>query len=482
MEPMSAEYPRIQMYISGEWIARGQQEITNPATGLSIGAAPIVEPEELQRAVDSAEKGLACWRNTDPMTRCKVLAKASELLRDRVERIAVAVTLEEGKPLAESRLEVLRAASILEWDAHEARRIYGRIIPAAPGMRHLVIPEPVGVVAAFSPWNAPIGSPVRKVAASIAAGCALVLKAAEEAPAGAMLLLEALLDAGLPPHVVNLVFGAPQRTAEFLVSHPSVRLLALTGSVQVGRELASLAGRYMKPCVMELGGHAPAVICEDVDPAAVARAAAKAKFRNAGQLCVAATRFLVHERIAKEFAEAFAAEANQIKVGDGMDPQTQMGPMANGRRVQTMERLIEDLVAGGARVLCGGARLEGQGFFFPPTVVTDVPSSARALSEEPFGPLALVQSFSNINQAIQLANSTSFGLAGYAFTDSASTINRLVSELQVGYVSVNHFTSSVAETPFGGVRDSGYGREGGLEGLQPYTTMKVASIADAAPR
>ncbi|MEO8751631.1 MAG: NAD-dependent succinate-semialdehyde dehydrogenase [Casimicrobiaceae bacterium] len=469
------------MLIGGSWLDAPGAPIVNPADDSVLGKVPHVTLEQLQDAVAAGEVGLKIWRKTAASKRADVLMKAADLLRQRVEPIATVVTLESGKPLTDAKLEVMRAASILEWDSQEARRLYGRIIPSEPGMRHLVFREPIGVVAAFSPWNAPIGSPVRKVAGALAAGCSIILKAAEETPGSAMLLAQALVDAGLPAGVLNLIFGNPVQVSEFLIPHPSIRLVALTGSVAVGKRLAAMAGAHMKPCIMELGGHSPVIVCEDVNPVAVAKAAVPAKFRNSGQLCVGVTRFYVHKTVYDEFAQTIASEASKLQVGPGLDPSTHMGPVANRRRVEAIERLIEDALACGARLLSGGSRIGQLGCFFQPTVMGDVPDHALAMHEEPFGPLVLLQRVSTLDEAIEKANSTMLGLNAYVFTNSVAAIDRCIAEIDAGYLSINHFGSSVAETPFGGVKDSGYGREGGVEGLEHYTVTRTVSMKSASP-
>jgi succinate-semialdehyde dehydrogenase/glutarate-semialdehyde dehydrogenase len=389
--------------------------------------------------------------------------------------MAVAMTLEQGKPLEQARLEILRGCDILEWDASEGLRTYGRVIPSEQGMRHLVLRQPIGPVAAFSPWNFPMSSPARKIGGALSAGCSIILKASEETPAGAMQLVRAFHDAGLPAGVLNLVFGNPAEISEHLIPQPSIRLITFTGSIPVGKRLTEMAGRHMKPVIMELGGHGPVIVCDDADPVATATACAVGKSRNAGQVCVAPTRFYVHESICKRFEEAFVERAAKIKVGDGLDPSTQMGPLANPRRLEAMETLMADAKARGARVVAGGSRIGNQGYFFPLTVLADVPEDARAMREEPFGPLALINPVRSLDEAIEKSNALPYGLAAYAFTKSSENADRLADSIEVGNLSINHLVSSVAETPFGGVKDSGYGREGGIEGLQCYTVTKNVS-------
>lgn len=471
-----SNYLEIALYIDGQWRKTADTSaVVNPADETVIGQVPRATTEDLESAVEAARRGFRVWRATAPEKRARIMIRASALLRERIEQIATVMTLEQGKPLEQSRSEVRRACDIIEWDANEGRRVYGRQIPAGPGMLHLALREPMGVVAAFSPWNFPISSPARKVGGALASGCSIILKAAEETPASAMLLVQAFEDAGLPPGVLNLVFGVPNEISSFLIAHQDVRLVTFTGSVPVGKSLASLAGRYMKPVIMELGGHCPVFVCEDVDVEEVARQAAESKSRNAGQVCVAPTRFFVHESIHDRFVEALARHMSSMRIGDGLDPEVELGPLANSRRLVAMEELVEDAVANGGRVVAGGSRCGGPGYFYPMTVLSDLPDTARCMIEEPFGPLALVCRFSSLEDAIHRANSLPFGLAAYGFTNNADHVSTMVSNVECGNLSINHFVASVAETPFGGVKDSGHGREGGIEGLQCYTTVKNVS-------
>jgi len=469
-------YPEVKLYIGGKWRSTAQSlPVLNPADNAEIGRVARASIADLKDAVVSAQEGYKIWRDTAPGVRAQTILKACALLRERADEIATIMTLEQGKPLAQSRLEVLRACDIMEWDANEGRRVYGRQIPSARGMMHLALREPIGVVAAFSPWNFPISSPARKVGGALASGCALILKAAEETPASAMLLVQAFEDAGLPAGVLNLVFGVPAEVSEYLIRDPAVRLVTFTGSVPVGKHLASLAGQHMKPAIMELGGHGPVIMCEDVDVERVARLSADIKSRNAGQVCVAPTRFFVHESIHDRFVDAFANHVESLRIGNGLDPDVNLGPLANERRLHAIESLVEDARTRGARVVTGGERYGAIGNFYPITLLTELPEDARCMIEEPFGPLALVCRYRTLGEAIQRANSLPFGLAAYAFTNNSAYVARLVSELECGNLSINHYTASVAETPFGGVKDSGYGREGGTEGLQCYTTVKNVS-------
>lgn len=468
-------YPKLELMIGGEWRVRDGHSVINPADEAIIGTVPHATRTDLDDALDAAARGQRVWSRMSPAKRAEIIIKAAGLMRSRVEEMAVAMTLEQGKPIAQSRLEVLRACDIIEWDANEGRRVYGRVIPSEPGMRHTVLRQPVGVVAAFSPWNFPVSSPARKVGGALAAGCAVILKGSEETPAGAMQLVRAFVDAGVPAGVLNLVFGEPAEISSHLIPNPIVRMVTFTGSIPVGKKLAAMAGEHMKPVIMELGGHAPVIVCNDIDPITVAAASVTGKSRNAGQVCVSPTRFFVADEVYDKFSTAFGAKAAAIKLGNGLDEATQMGPLANPRRVEAMEMLVADAVAKGARVLSGGTRSTNRGYYYPLTVLADVPDDARAMREEPFGPLAVVSRVKSLSEAIEKANGLPFGLAGYAFTNSANNAERLSAEVEVGNLSINHFTASIAETPFGGVKDSGYGREGGTEGLACYTVVKNVS-------
>jgi succinate-semialdehyde dehydrogenase / glutarate-semialdehyde dehydrogenase len=474
-ENIMTSYPAIELYIDGRWKQADGQPVLNPADEAVLGTVPTATMADLDDAIAAAERGFGVWRKTSPAKRTQIILKAASLIRERVNEMAVAMTLEQGKPIDQARLEILRGCDIIEWDAAEGLRIYGRVIPSEDGMRHTVLRQPIGPVAAFSPWNFPMSSPARKVAGALSSGCSIILKASEETPAGAVQLVRAFHDAGLPPGVLNLVFGNPAEISNHLIPQPAIRLITFTGSIPVGKTLAEMAGRHMKPAIMELGGHAPVIICGDADPAATATASVTGKSRNAGQVCVAPTRFFVEESIYQQFAYSFGEKAAQLKVGNGLDPSTQLGPLANSRRIDTMESLVADATAKGARVLAGGQRIGNRGYFFPLTVLADVPDDARAMRDEPFGPLALVNPVRNLDEAIEKANALPYGLAGYAFTRSAHNADRLANEVEVGNLSINHFVASVAETPFGGVKDSGYGREGGTEGLQCYTVAKNVS-------
>ncbi len=468
-------YPDLQLLIDGQWKTAPGQPVINPADESVLGTVPHATRADLDAALAAAERGFKVWRNTSPQKRAEIILAAVRLMRQRVDEMGIAMTLEQGKPIKQARLEILRGCDIIEWDATEGRRTYGRIIPSEPGMRHTVLRQPIGVVAGFSPWNFPMSSPARKVGGALSAGCSIILKASEETPAGAVQLARAFQEAGLPPGVLNLVFGVPSEVSNHLIPQPSVRLVTFTGSIPVGKHLAEMAGRHMKPAIMELGGHAPVIVCDDVDPVKTAATSVTGKTRNMGQVCVSPTRFFVQEGIYERFANAFAEKAKTLKIGNGLDPENDMGPLANHRRIEAMEMFVADAKQKGARVLSGGSRIGNRGSYYPLTVLADVPDEARCMQEEPFGPLALVNPVKILDEAIEKANALPYGLAAYAFTRSSHNAERLADGVEVGNLSINHFVASLAETPFGGVKDSGYGREGGTEGLACYTVTKNVS-------
>jgi succinate-semialdehyde dehydrogenase/glutarate-semialdehyde dehydrogenase len=475
---MSVVYPEIQQFIGGKWGAgTGDSfcQVFNPAEGKVIAKYAAAGKADLDRALSAATEGLALWRNYVPAKRTDILLRGAQLLRERAEEIAPLVTMEEGQPPADARAFIARGAEIIEWDANEGRRLYGRIIPTQPGLRQMVVREPVGVVAAFTPWNAPIFTPCRKIGSVLAAGCSLIIKAAEETPASTMALVRVFEDAGVPPGVINLVYGNPALISEYLISAPAVRLITFTGSVPVGKHLAQLAAARMKPSIMELGGHAPVIICEDADIAAAAQRSCAAKFRNAAQACIAPSRFFIHESVFGQFVEAFIAEVRKVKMGNGFEAGVTMGPLANVRRLDTLQSLVDDALGRGATMAYRGSAIAGEGYFFPPTVLTDVPADARLLLEEPFGPVVTLTPYSDIDKVIAVANALPFGLAGYFFTRSAALADKISSSLECGTIGINHFTVSTHGVPFGGVKESGHGREGGLEGVAGYTIEKSIS-------
>jgi succinate-semialdehyde dehydrogenase/glutarate-semialdehyde dehydrogenase len=468
-----SSYPDLHLYINGEWRkAANDLPVLNPATEEEIGRLPHADKSDLDDALSAAETGFKVWSKVPPVERANVLLKAAAIMRERQEEIATAITAEHGKPLAQARLEVIRGCEFFEWDAGEATRTYGRVIPSAQGVRYIVHHQPIGTVAAFSPWNFPMSQPCRKVAGAIASGCSIILKAAEETPAGALHIARALHDAGLPPGVLNLVFGTPAEISDYLIKNDQVRLVAFTGSTAVGKHLTTLAAQHMTPVLMELGGHAPVIVCEDTDVEAAAMTGAIRKMRNAGQVCTSPTRFFVHQDIFDEYTETFVRRAAKTVVGNGVDSGVEMGPLANDRRVEALAGLVEDAVAQGAELRTGGNRLGGKGYFFEPTVLANVPDAARVMQEEPFGPLAIINPITSLDDGIEKANSVPYGLAAYGFTNRADYVDRMVEGIEAGNVSINTLEASLPETPFGGVKSSGYGREGGTEGLHNYMITK----------
>jgi succinate-semialdehyde dehydrogenase/glutarate-semialdehyde dehydrogenase len=474
-------YPDVQLLIDGAWTpAAGQRtlQVMNPATGEPVGTVAHADTSDLDRALAAADKGFHQWRKVSAYDRSKVMRKAADLLRERADAIARLMTMEQGKPLVEAKGETLAGADVIDWFAEEARRTYGRVVPArTEGVYQLVIKEPVGPVAAFTPWNFPINQVVRKLSAALAAGCSIIVKAPEETPASPAELIRCFVDAGVPAGVVNLVYGVPSEISEYLIPHPVIRKISFTGSTAVGKHLAALAGLHMKRATMELGGHAPAIVFDDADIATASKLLAANKFRNAGQVCISPTRFLVQERVYSEFVERFVDHAKQVKVGDGLESGTTMGPLANARRITAMEGFIGDAVRHGGKIQTGGNRIGNKGNFFEPTVLTDVPKDARVMNEEPFGPLAVIAPFGGFDEVVAEANRLPFGLASYAYTRSAKTANAIAAAVEAGMMSINHHGLALPEVPFGGVKDSGYGSEGGLEAIESYLNTKFVSQA-----
>lgn len=465
--------------IDGQWSTGSNSKtgaVFNPATGEQIGTLGFADRSDLDRALAAAARGFEVWRKTSAYERSQILRKAAALLRERANEIAALITLEQGKPLAEAKMEAFGVGDHIEWYAEEGRRAYGRVIPPRQrGARQIVLREPIGPVAAFSPWNFPVSQLVRKIAGALAAGCSIIAKGPEETPSSCIELCRAFEDAGLPKGVLGLVFGVPADISEYLIASPVIRKVSFTGSVPVGRQLGALAGQHLKRCTLELGGHAPFIVCDDVDVQSVATLGAGLKFRNAGQICASPTRFYVQRAVHDQFVAAFVAASTSLKVGHGDDATTQMGPLANSRRVAAMHEYVDDALAVGARSALGGQPDNHSGFFFPPTVLTHVPDSARIMHEEPFGPIASIVAFDTLEEVITKANALPFGLAAFAFTRSIANATLLADELESGMVSINHFGLAAPETPFGGVKDSGYGSEGGSEGLDAYFTTKFVS-------
>lgn len=474
-------YPNTQLFIDGQWqdAADGRSlAVFNPATGKEIGRVAHAGKADLDKALAAAQKGFETWRDMTAAERSKIMRKAAGLMRERAEAIGRLLTQEQGKPLVEAKGEALAAADIIEWFAEEGFRVYGRIVPSRNNLavRQMVIKDPVGPVAAFTPWNFPINQVVRKVGAALSAGCSMLVKAPEETPAGPAELIRAFQDAGLPPGVLGLVYGNPAEISGYLIPHPVIRKITFTGSTPVGKQLAALAGQHMKRVTMELGGHAPVIVCEDADIALAVKSAGAAKFRNAGQVCISPTRFLVHESIRAEFAAALTKHAQGLKVGDGLAEGTTMGPLANPRRLTAMAEFTKDAVEKGAKVLSGGERIGDSGNFWQPTILDEVPLQAKVFNDEPFGPMAAIRSFGKLEDAIAESNRLPYGLAGYAFTRSLKNADLLSRRVEVGMLWINMPALPSAEMPFGGVKDSGYGSEGGPEAVEAYLNARAVSV------
>ncbi len=474
-------YPSTRLFIAGEWqdAADGKTiAVHNPATGKEIGRVAHAGRADLDRALEAAQKGFEAWRDIPAVERARTMRRAAALMRERADAIARILTQEQGKPLAEAKVEAMAAADIIEWFADEGQRIYGRIVPARGSLavRQLVLKDPVGPVAAFTPWNFPINQVVRKLAAALASGCSILVKAPEETPASPAELIRAFADAGVPAGTVGLVYGNPAEISSYLIPHPVIRKVTFTGSTPVGKQLAALAGQHMKRVTMELGGHAPVIVADDADVELAIKAAGGAKFRNAGQVCISPTRFLVHKDIKEEFTRALVAHAEGLKLGDGLLEGTTLGPLANARRLTAMKQVVEDAQAKGATLATGGARVGDAGNFFAPTILADVPLEASVFNDEPFGPVAAIRGFESLEEAINEANRLPYGLAGYAFTRSIKNAQLLMNRVEVGMLWINQPATPSAELPFGGIKDSGYGSEGGPEALESYLNTKAVSM------
>ena len=474
-------YTQLGLYIDGKWLngeGRKGEDVINPANGKVLAQLPHASKADLDAALAAADKGLKLWRATPAYDRAKVMRKAADLVRERYDHISKVMTQEQGKVYPESRAEVMTTADIIDWFAEEGRRSYGRIVPGRQkGVRQIVVQEPVGVVAVFTPWNFPTLTPVRKIAAALAAGCSVIVKASEETPGACVELVKCFADAGLPAGVLNLVFGVPADVSSHLMASPIVKKISFTGSIPVGKHLAGLAAKTMKRATMELGGHSPVMVFADTDPEKAADTIAAFKFRNAGQVCISPTRFYVQEPVYNKFLARFTEYAKSIKMGDGLEKGITMGPLANARRLDAMEAIVQDSEKRGGKVVTGGKRHGNQGYFFEPTVITDLPDDSKLMTEEPFGPMAPIVTFKTFDEVVERANSLPYGLAAYAFTGSAATANAIGDAIQSGMVGVNSIAISTPETPFGGIKESGYGSEGGIEGLEAYTNRKFISQA-----
>jgi succinate-semialdehyde dehydrogenase / glutarate-semialdehyde dehydrogenase len=467
----------VPLLIAGRWVAGAESRwraIIDPSSGKPIGRVAVASDADLEHAVHAAKQGFETWRAVAPFDRAQTLRRAAALLRERADLIAPVLTTEQGKPVSQARHEILGSADVLDWFAEEGKRCFGQVIPGRTGSTHVLTRlEPMGPVAAFTPWNFPVSQSTKKLAAALAAGCSVILKGPEEAPGACAEMVRCLADAGLPPGAIGLLYGDPQRIAEHLIAHPKIRHVTLTGSVAVGRSVAALAGRHLKPLTLELGGHAPAIVCEDADLALAATELSRMKFMNAGQVCLAPTRFLVARPIYRDFINRFRELAERLRIDAGHLPDVDMGPLANARRLEATQALVDDAVMHGAIVECGGKRIERPGYFYAPTVLSNAPITARAMNEEPFGPLALIRPFDTVDEAIAEANRLPYGLAAYLFTRSITNEAAVTERIEAGMVAVNRIFSSNVEAPFGGIKDSGYGTEGGTYAIRAFLHEKM---------
>jgi succinate-semialdehyde dehydrogenase / glutarate-semialdehyde dehydrogenase len=472
-------YPEVQLLIDGVWCnGTGKQsiEVLDPSNEQVLGKVAHAEIADLDRALEASERGFKVWRKVPANQRANLMRKAANILAERSNDIATIISMEHGKPLREARGEMKKAVDLINYFADEAVRTYGRIIPSrVSGVLQMAVLEPIGPVAGFTPWNFPVNQLVRKVGVTLAAGCSMVVKAAEETPASGAALIRAFVDAGLPAGVLNLVFGIPANISNHLIPSPIIRKISFTGSTAVGKQLAALAGQHMKRVTMELGGHAPVIIFGDADIKKALEIVSTNKTRNTGQSCIAPTRILVQDSIYENFVTEYVNRLKSVNIGPGLDEGSRMGPLANIRRIQALELLMADASARGARIRTGGNRLDRKGYFFEPTVLTDVPRDARVMNEEPFGPLAVILPFSRYDDAIAEANRLPFGLASYVYTGSLKTAQSIAGDLESGMVSINHHGVGVPETPFGGVKDSGYGTEGGPDAVAGYMNIKFVT-------
>jgi succinate-semialdehyde dehydrogenase/glutarate-semialdehyde dehydrogenase len=479
--PQDPTYPALALHVAGQWLTEasgGERAVHNPADGSLLAMLPLAGAAELRAAAESAQRGFQVWRRKTAFERYSVLRTAADLMRQRSEFIARVLTLEQGKPLAEALREVRLSADILDFQAEEGKRLYGRTVaPRVEGiLSQTVIRQPVGPVAAFTPWNFPANLPVRKLASALAAGCSVVIKPDEHTPGTCVLLVRALLDAGVPADAINLVCGDPAEVSSTLIAHPAIRKVSVTGSVAVGQLLGEQAARRLKRFTGELGGHAPVIVCEDADLPFVLKSSLAAKFRNAGQVCASPIRFYLPRKLAAHFASQFAQAASQLRLGAGLEAATQMGPLTHAGRIEDMQRFVDDAVAQGARLLSGGHRVDRPGHFFEPTVFADAPPECRLMQQEPFGPIAVIQPYDHLDEAIEQANALRYGLGAYAFTRDLHTAHRLGEAIEAGMVGINHYGVSQPEMPFGGWKDSGVGQEMGAEGLLPYTDLKTITV------
>jgi succinate-semialdehyde dehydrogenase/glutarate-semialdehyde dehydrogenase len=471
----------VKLLIDGKWTSGSDDrwlENRNPATLEDLGRVAVAATADLELAAQAVSRAFKTWSNTPALERSNILRRAAALFRERADEISRAMTVEQGKPLAESRLEAELAAQIIDWFAEEGRRTYGRIVPSRhPNIQQNVIQVPVGPVAAFAPWNFPLTQVARKISAALAAGCTIIIKPPEEAPVCTSGLVRCFVEAGVPDGVVNMVFGVPGEISSYLIPHPAIKKISFTGSVPVGKQLASLAGQHMKRATMELGGHAPVIVTPTADLRTAAKAIVQAKYANCGQVCISPTRILVADAVYDRFTAEFLDNVRSVTVGNGLHPDMKMGPLNNERRLSAIMRLVDDARKNDGKVLAGGNRIDRPGYFFEPTVIEEPSIDSALMNEEPFGPIAILSRYMELDTALEEANRLPFGLAAYAFSDSANDIAKITAGVQTGMLGINHTAISFTETPFGGVKDSGYGSDGGLEAMRAYLQPELVTIA-----
>lgn len=475
-------YEKLNLLIDGEFCqgSEGKTEaVLNPATEEEIARVPHASRDDIERALASSAAGFKVWRATPAIQRQQVMNKAADLMQERIETMAQCLTLEMGKPVGESRIELQFAIDVIRWYGEEGKRAYGRIIPPrVPGLRQMVVKEPIGPCCAFVAWNFPANNAIRKIAGAIGAGCSMLIKPSEETPGTAMAIAQCFQDAGLPAGVLNVVFGVPDEVSRQVLGSWIPRKLSFTGSIPVGKHLQQLAAETLKRCTMELGGHAPVIVFDDASIDKALDSMVGFKYRNAGQVCISPTRFYVQKGVYKSFVEGFTERSKSIKLGNGLEDGVEMGPLIAERRLEVMEEFVSDAVGHGAKIETGGQRPTNRGYFYSPTVLSDVPDDAKIMTEEPFGPLAPITPFDSVNEVIDRANSLPFGLSSYVFTNDGAKAAALGDALESGMVGVNHAMISTPESPFGGVNESGYGSEGGIEGLDVFLRTKFITEND----
>lgn len=473
-------YPeKIEMLINGRWCQGSEgksQPLLNPATEDVLADVPHASASDLDEALNASAEGFKVWRAMTPLARQAIMEKAARLMEERTDDIAKTLTMEMGKPLAESKIEMGFVIEVTRWYAEEGKRAYGRIVPArVPGARQMVLKEPVGPACAFVAWNFPGTNVIRKVAGALGAGCSMLIKPSEETPGTAVGIARCFQDAGLPPGVLNVVFGVPDEVSRHVLGSWIPRKMSFTGSIPVGKHLQKLAADTMKRCTMELGGHSPVIVFDDADIEKALDVSAGFKYRNAGQVCISPTRFFVQDKVYNSFVDGFTERSKAVKVGNGLEDGVQMGPLIDARRLPIMEDFVADARDKGATVATGGERIGNQGYFYAPTVLKDVPDEARIMNDEPFGPVAPMTHFDSFDEVVERANALPFGLASYVFTSDGDKAARIGQALETGMVGVNHPMVATPETPFGGINESGYGSEGGIEGLDAFLRTKFVT-------